>query len=704
VNFEIPVTFAHPWWLLAGAAACAALVWVWRRYDARQRSALADFVAPHLQAQLTGSISGGRRTAKRLLFAASIALLFAALAEPQAGYRLEQVTRRGNDIIFAVDTSRSMSTPDVKPNRLARAKLAIDDFVGRLNGDAVGLVAFAGSAFLQTPITLDYGAFHESLSALDTNIIPRPGTNITSAIHETVAALQRRPDSDKIMILVTDGEDLEGDSLAAAKTAAKEDGLKIFTVGVGSANGDLIPLPADQGGGFLKDNEGRLVKSHLDESALKALAAATGGSYAPLGANNQGLDMIYQQAIAPLAKHDLESRAQKIYTERFQWPLTASLMLLLISTMIDTRRRRRVAAARESFTRFAVPTAAVLLGLCWLSAPHSARASPSSAEAAYEHGDYSTAERDYAAAAERNPKHPILQFNAGAAAYKAAEFPQAAKAFEASVNAAQSGDAKRLAEQEDAYYNLGNALYRVGQKTEKVDAEQTIQTWTQAVKAYDAALQLRADDADDKFNRDFVNRKLEALKKAQSQKSQSQQNQSGDKQPKNGKPQQDNGQPQQANGQSPQQSKSQPNGQPQPGSEQPQQANGQPQQQPKSQPNGQPQPGSEQPQQANGQPQQQSKSQPNGQPQPGSEQPQQANGQPQSGSGQPQKPGSASGATNNGQLAQSAGNQRLPGDMSPQEARELLDSVKDDERRPPTTPMARNGVNEPTPDEPAKTW
>jgi len=694
VNFENPVTFAHPWWLLAGAAACAALVWVWRRYDARQRSALADFVAPHLQAQLTGSISGGRRTAKRLLFAASIALLFAALAEPQAGYRFEQVTRRGNDIIFAVDTSRSMSTPDVKPNRLARAKLAIDDFVGRLNGDAVGLVAFAGSAFLQTPITLDYGAFHESLSALDTNIIPRPGTNITSAIHETVAALQRRAGSDKIMILVTDGEDLEGDSLAAAKAAAKEDGLKIFTVGVGSANGDLIPLPADQGGGFLKDNEGRLVKSHLDESALKALAAATGGSYAPLGADNQGLDVIYREAIAPLAKHDLESRSQKIYTERFQWPLSASLVLLLLSTMIDTRRRRRspqfapgVAADQQSFKRFAVPAAAVLLGLCWLSVPHSARASPASAAAAYQHGDYSTAERDYAAAAERKPKHPILQFNAGAAAYKAADYPQAAKAFEASVNASQSGDAKRLAEQEDAYYNLGNALYRVGQKTEKADAEQTIQTWTQAVKAYDAALQLRADDADDKFNRDFVNRRLEALKKAQSQKSQSQQNQSGDKQPKqaneqpksgNGKPQQDNGQPQQANGQSPQQSKSQPNGQPQPGSEQPQQAHGQPQQQPKSQPNGQPQPGSEQPQQAN-----------NGQPQP-------ANGQPQ--------PGSTSDGTANGQVARSADNQRLPGDMSPQEARELLDSVKDDERRPPATPMARNGMNEPTPDEPVKDW
>ena len=146
-----------------------------------------------------------------------MALLFVALAGPQVGYHWEQVSRRGNEIIFAIDTSRSMLTPDVKPNRLTRAKLAIDDFTKVLDGDAVGLVAFAGSAFLACPITLDYGAFHESLNAIDTSTIPRGGTNIASAIREAQAALRRRPGSDKILILVTDGEDLEGDALAAAQ-------------------------------------------------------------------------------------------------------------------------------------------------------------------------------------------------------------------------------------------------------------------------------------------------------------------------------------------------------------------------------------------------------------------------------------------------------------------------------------------------------
>jgi Ca-activated chloride channel family protein len=599
--------------------------------------------------QLTQSISGARIRVKRALFGASIALLFVALAGPQAGYRWEQVKRRGNDIIFAVDTSRSMLTPDVKPNRLERAKLAIDDFVNRLNGDAVGLVAFAGTAFLQTPITLDYGAFHESLAALDTHIIPQGGTNITSAIHEAQAALQRRPGSDKILILVTDGEDLEGDALAAARAAAQQ-GLKIFTVGVGTANGDLIPLPADQGGGFLKDREGHLVKSRLDESALKALATATGGSYAPLGADNQGLDTIYQEALAPLAKHDLESRAQKLPIQRFQWPLSVAFALLLGSLMIGTRRRVRSATPSEEkppLMRFAAPSAA-LLGICWMLPVHYAHASPASAATAYEQGDFQTAARDYSAAAAHHPKQPLLQFDAGTAAYKAGEFPEAARAFEASLTAQSSGNAQRLADQEDAFYNLGNTLYREGQKTEQVNPQETIQTWTHAVKTYDAALQLRPDDADSKFNRDLVNRKLEALKKAQSQPKPSSQTQ----QPKPSKAQQQAGQP-------------------------------------KQQPGGQPKDG-------NGQA---------GQPQPGQAQTGQAGGQPQQAKGQP-RPDRGEGTADSrpGQMAQAGDDQRLPGEMSRQEARELLDSVKDEARRAPAAPVARNGVSDTSSPESLKDW
>jgi len=698
--------FAHPWWLLAAVFACSAMWWVWRRYDRRQRTALEQFIAPQLRDQLTQSVSGPRTMIKRALLAVSVALVFVAIAEPQAGFRWEQVKRRGNDIIFAVDTSRSMTTPDVKPNRLARAKLAIDDFVNRLNGDAVGLVAFAGTAFLQTPITLDYGAFHESLAALDTHIIPRGGTNITSAIREAQAALQRRPGSDKVLILITDGEDLEGDSLAAAKAAAAQDGLKIFTVGVGSANGDLIPLPQDQGGGFLKDSDGRLVKSHLDESALKAIAAATGGAYAPLGAENQGLDTIYQEALAPLAKHDLESRSQKVYTQRFQWPLGAALVALLGSLMLSTRRRLKSASASPAeperpFSRFAVPSSlAALLGVCGLLPLHSANASPSTAATAYQHGDFASAQRDYAVAAAHDPKQPLLAFDAGAAAYKAGQFPQAAEAFQASVNASTSGDAHRLADQEDGYYNLGNTLYREGQKTEQADPKATIDTWTRSVKTYDAALQLRPDDADSKFNRDFVSRKLDALKKAQSQKNQSAQNQpkQSQQQPQS-KPQQGQGQQSKDNSGSSKsqqqagQPKQQPGGQPQAGKGQ------------SGQPNGQAQPANGQPQQAK----QNSGGTPSGRDQanPGqSRPPEQENASPTAAGGSVPRPDRGEGSPDSKpeQMAQAGDDQRAPGGMSRQEARQLLDSVKDEERRAPAAPVARNDANATSPDDPLKDW
>ncbi len=695
--------FVHPGWLIAGFAACLGALWTWRVYDARQRRTLEAFVSPHLGVELTRSISVSRRRLKRSLFIAAVVLLFAALAEPQAGFHLEQVKRRGNDIIFAVDTSRSMLTPDVKPNRLVRAKLAIDDLVGRLDGDAVGLVAFAGSAFLQCPLTLDYGAFHESLAALDTRIIPRGGTDISSAIRAAQSALRNRAGSDKVLILVTDGEDLEGDALDTAKAAYKQDGLKIYTVGVGTANGDLIPLPADQGGGFLKDNQGRFVRSRLDEPALKALAQATGGSYEPLGAQNQGLDEIYAQALAPLAKHELESRIEKVYIERYQWPLALCLVCLLSSLMVSTRRRAsspRTAAADAGAsspraTAGAASVACIALALLSFTAAGPARASPASAASAYQRGEFSKAQRDYSEAAARDPS-PVLKFDAGTAAYKAGDFPVAAREFQSSLDAAKSGSAQRLAEQQDAYYNLGNTLYREGQKTEKSDAGKTIETWTGAVKAYDAALQLRADDADSKFNRDLVSKKLDQLKKQQQKQSEQGQSQN----------QKQGGSKDQSQGSSGNSAASQP---PKNGSQT--NPSAQSEQNPKRN-GGEPQQGQDQPQQAQSQPQQGQGQGQQGQSQPqqGQGQGQQAQSQPQQGQGPARQGNISASAANMPPSAQNRGasgdekDQRVPGQMSPEEARELLDSVKDEERRAPTAPSAGNSEAEARPDEASKDW
>ena len=648
--------FSNPGWLAVGFIACCCLLWLWRRYDARQHAALARFVSAHLRVQLTQSVSIGRRRAQRALLSAALASLFFALAGPLVGYRWEQISRRGNEIIFAVDTSRSMSTPDVKPDRLTRAKLAIDGFTNELDGDAVGLVAFAGSAFLVCPITLDYGAFHESLSAIDVNTIPRGGTNIASAIREAQAALRRRPGSDKILILVTDGEDLEGDALIAAQAAARQDSLKIYTIGVGTAQGDLIPLTANPNSGFVKDDSGGFVKSRLDEPALKAIAAATGGLYAPLGAQGQGFETIYKVGLAPTLKHDLASRQQKVYIQRYQWPLAGSLGLLFTSLLVGTRRRisagrrAQVSASRRVLADSVAVSGLVLLFLS-LALAGPVRASTASAEEAYKKGDFVTAAHEYAAAAQSDPKKPALQFNVGTAAYRAGQFPQAAQAFQESISRAPSGDAERLADQEDAYYNLGNTLYRTGQKTEESDTQQTLQTWTQAVKAYETALQLRTGDADSKFNRDFVKRKIEELKQKQNQpQNQPQQNQNQN-QPQN----QQQNQPQNPQQKPQQNSPQQPNTGAPPPAQQP--------------PNQQPPPSAGQSKPNNGQPK----------PAPG-------NGEPQPKEG-----------------ADQADAQRPPGQMSPEEARELLDSQKGEERRAQGLPVARREPDAP-PDKPVRDW
>jgi Ca-activated chloride channel family protein len=425
----------------------------------------------------------------------------------------------------------------------------------------------------------------------------------------------------------------------------------------------LIPIPADQGGGFVKDDAGQFVKSHLDEAGLKAIAAATGGIYAPLGAQGQGLDTIYQQALAPLAKHELASRRQRVYTERFQWPLAASLALLLASTLVGTRRRNArkleapAAAIGKTRPNLMTQPAAAMLGLLLFLPFPNAHASTATAEKAYQKGDFAAAEREYDAAAQRNPKQPDLLFNAGTAAYQAGQFPQAAAAFQKSLDGKPSADPHRLAAQEDAYYDLGNTLYRTGQKTQSANPQQTIQTWEQAVKTYDAALQLRATDTDAKYNRDLVQRKLDQLKKQQQQKQQQQnqkQNQSGqNSQAKNQENQKQNS----GAGSKPDQQKDQ--------------------------------------QQAN------SGSKPDQQ-----KQPDQSGQQPQPANGQPQGNAQAEAGANPGQNAaeQAADSQAKPGQMSKADARALLDSVKNEEQRLPATPVARNGNQSQPSDQPVKDW
>ena len=650
---------SDPNWLLAGLLTCIVLIAMWRRYDVRQQTALAEFVAPHLRQSLTGSVSKVGRLVQRGLLSASVLCLFAALAGPELGYHWEKISRRGNEVLFAIDTSRSMLTPDVKPNRLARAKLAISDMARQLEGDGIGVVAFAGTAFLVCPLTLDHGAFQQSLDAVDVHTIPLGGTNISSAILAARTALRQRPGSDKILILVTDGENLEGDVSTAAEEAAKQDGLKIYTVGIGTAEGDLIPLPSDLGSGFVKDDTGALVKSHLDEGGLKAIASSTGGAYVHLGGQGEDFEAFLKTVFGAVSKHDLLYRQQKIYTQRYQWPLAASLVMLLASLVVGTRRssRRRTAAVSRAATMLAVMGVLVI---------------PMRSE---------SADQTNATGGTADAKTPLAHYNAGTSAYRAGKFPQATQAFQKSIETAPASDARRLSDQEDAYYNLGNTLYRAGQQLEKSAPQQAIQKWTDAVKAYETALQLRSDDADSKYNRDFVKRKIDALRQPPDQ---------GGGGGQGGGTGQGGGQ-----GQGQQQGRGHGQGQPPPQGQPPQQGQPPPQGQP---PRSPPQySGNDSPPPPTGQP----AAQPPNAPAPMEERP-----SPSGAQGAPRPAPSASTQADEGNgddEKHPTENQRAPGQMSVAEARELLDSAKSDEHHSLLVPSAPRAPDA-APDKAFKNW
>ena len=333
MNFANPSAW-HLLWLLPLIAA-ALHFFYWRRC---QKASL--FIQERLREELaSGSYQKAYRIKAVLLMAAFVCMI-AALSRPQWGFIERPVKRHGLDVMVVIDVSKSMMTQDVLPSRLERTKLAIKDFVSKLSGsDHIGLVAFAGDAMIMCPFTYDYNGFLLSLDDLSVNSIPRGGTNIAAAIDEAGKAYKGMIDSDKAVVLVTDGEEEEGDALKAARQA-REKGIKIFTVGVGTREGDLVQAPnADGQLEFLKDKDGNAVKSHLNERLLAQIAYITGGAYVHSGATHFGLDYLYDQQLSKLKKHDTEVKMARIYDERFQWPLTLAFVLLLVEMFVSVRRK-----------------------------------------------------------------------------------------------------------------------------------------------------------------------------------------------------------------------------------------------------------------------------------------------------------------------------------------------------------------------------
>ncbi len=304
-----------------------------------RKTALERFAQKELLDELLSRLDYKKRFLKLSLMVLAISFMLFALMRPQWGFHWEQVKRRGVDILIALDTSKSMLAEDVKPSRFERSKLAIKDLVRSLKGDRIGLIAFSGSAFLQCPLTLDYGGFLLSLDNTGIDTIPKGGTSITSAIKEALRSYEGGQKKYKVLIIITDGEDHEGNPVQAAEEA-KNEGIKIFCIGIGTKGGELIPVMDEAGKkSFLKDNQGNVVKSHLDETSLQKIALSTGGLYARATNAEFGLELVYRERIARMEKRELEAKMNKHYEERFQVFLWLALFLLMTEHFISDKKQ-----------------------------------------------------------------------------------------------------------------------------------------------------------------------------------------------------------------------------------------------------------------------------------------------------------------------------------------------------------------------------
>ena len=500
------MSFGAPIWFW-GLLAVPILAMLFARAEQRAVVRLREFVSPRLLPQLSATVNRQRRLVRFALVMLGLAFAIVSLAQPRRGYVYEDVKRKGLDILFAVDTSRSMLSNDVQPNRLERVKLAAQDLVNQLEGDRVGLVAFAGRAFLQAPLTIDYEAAVESINDLDTKIIPEGGTNISEAINLAVQTFGKSAAGNRALIVFTDGEELSGDAVKAAKSAA-EAGLKIFTVGVGTPQGSLIPITNDNGEtAFVKDSAGQVVKSKLDEKRLREIAQAAGGFYLHLEDGPRTMSQLYSQGLATMKAADIDARLSRRPIERYEWPLGASIVAITMSILLRDRKKVRARTRLPRWSKVAVPGAALLFIFAW---PVFGAATGLNL---YRDGKYNEAYQSFQQDLQSHPdssQKEKIEFDAGAAAFKMGDYNKALQSFS---DALLSPD-KWL--QENSHFNLGRTL------EDRADMDQTnestLKDLTDAASHYEATLQLNPKNEAARANLEEVRKKIERLKQHPKQK------------------------------------------------------------------------------------------------------------------------------------------------------------------------------------------
>jgi len=455
---------------------------------------------------------------RAILMTLAVLCFVLALARPQWGDEKRTAQRKGVDIIFMVDTSLSMLAEDVKPNRLDKAKFEIETFIRNLRGDRVGMVTFAGSGFLQTPLTLDHAAFLLFLNAVQVGFLPDPGTSLFSAVDLAIRAFPQKELKYKALILFTDGEDQEG-GVEKAIEEAKQANVRIYCIGLGTAEGEPIPLKNEKGerSGFKKDRNGQMVLTRLNQPLLERLAKETGGIYLPATPGEKEVDIILKH----LRGWGEQQFAEKMVVEREdQYQVFLILALIfLFAEMLVRRKNKKSPALMACLAAFFLFTGFL----------ETSQDTVKKGNEHFQNKRYQSALEAYRKVQVKNPDAPEVLYDLGTALYKVDSLQESAQDLEAASKTAQDPLLKSR-----ALYNAGNVQYRLGNFEEAIDS-------------YKKALALDPTDKDAKYNLEFLQKQKNKMDKKDQEQKKEDQKKDEQKKDEQKKDQQKNKQQQQQN-------------------------------------------------------------------------------------------------------------------------------------------------------------
>ncbi|QVJ81302.1 Ca-activated chloride channel family protein [Prevotella sp. khp1] len=474
-----------------------------------QKKRLRKFGDPKLLRSLMPDVSRFRPAVKFWILQGALALLVVMLARPQFGTKISNEQRTGIETIIAMDISNSMLAEDITPSRLDRSKMMVENLVDHFTNDKIGLLVFAGDAFVQLPITSDYVSAKMFLSSIDPSMMATQGTDIARAIDMATHSFTQEEGIGKAIIVITDGEDHEGGALESAE-AAKKAGMRVYVLGVGSTQGAPIPIPGT--GDYMKDNTGNTVMSALNEDMCRQVAQAGGGAYIHVENNSAAQDQLDNE-LSKLAKKETTSTVYSEFDEQFQAVAILALLLLILEICIFDRRNpllKRLSLFGSK--KKAAATVALLLVAVTASA-QTDRQYIREGNKQFRVGQYDKAEVSYRKAVEKNPKNPQAAYNLGNALMAQKKDSSAVQLFEQATRI-ETNPLRKAA----AYHNMGVIC-------------QTHKMYGEAIEAYKNALRLNPNDDETRYNLVLCKKQ----KKKQDQNQQQNQNNKDDQKKDNQK-------------------------------------------------------------------------------------------------------------------------------------------------------------------------